>query len=159
MQLTANVNTQPRKIFQWPSFHVEQDKWKYFTPRFMEAWHRLDLKKGRRVKQLHMAAMLSEALGATMSPNTVKGWETGAIPDVESIAAVAALCGVHPAWLAFGLGQPDDPVVGDVGVRPPKTAPDEEEEVAVPMRARGKKLPSTKPSVNPRKRKLPPKEA
>lgn len=118
-QSTANVNSQPQKIYKPAIFHVKQEAEEYFTSRFMDAWHRLDRKGLRRVKQLQLARMLAGRMGGTVSPNTVKGWEQGAIPDVETIAAIAELCGVHPSWLAFGLGGPDDPIVGVVRVRPP----------------------------------------
>jgi len=133
---------------------VTQEGGPYFTERFMEAWHRLDLRTGRRVKQLHLATMLSERLGTPLSPNTVKGWESGAIPDVETIAAIADLCDVHPAWLAFGLGNPTDPVDGVATVRPPK--PKSEgggDEPIFPAAPRGRRLQSSKPVAAPSRRR------
>ena len=54
-------------------------------------------------------------------PATIMEWFAGTMPDVQTIQAVAEVCGVDPGWLAFGAasGAP----APKVGQPPPAAAP------------------------------------
>jgi hypothetical protein len=117
MQLTANVNRQLQSRSFNCIFHVKHG-WESFRGRLLEARSRLDQKETRRLKPAEFVRKISAQLGdRTLSPNTLKGWEEGAIPNIENVAAISVLCGVHPSWLAFGLGDPDDPAIGKISIR------------------------------------------
>lgn len=145
-------------FFAAANFHVKTDG-DDITARFLEAWHRLEKAEGGRVKAPRFGQLLGLVLGGTpVAPSTIGRWERGAVPDLVSVAAIAAVCGVHPAWLAFGLGSPADPVVGTVLIKAEAIADDDGgDEPEVPQRPRGKRLPPVTPRESPRRRK--PKQA
>lgn len=88
------------------------------TARFLEAWHRLERRETGRVNLTRFGELVGMAMGGgPVAASTVARWEKGAVPDLESIVAIAAVSGVNPNWLAFGLGSPDDPVDGEVVIR------------------------------------------
>ena len=58
-----------------------------------------------RIAQDRLGALVGGYLGkeSAVTAATVSRWEAGlAMPSIASIAAVAAVCGVDPGWLAFG---------------------------------------------------------
>jgi transcriptional regulator with XRE-family HTH domain len=86
-------------------FHVKRGK-AGFGARVFEARLHLDRKVGRRVTLQRFAQMVGDELKeAPVSPSSVKRWEEGTVPDVATIAAIAAVCGVSPGWPAFGEGE------------------------------------------------------
>lgn len=118
---TQNSNREDEIIFAGANCHVKYppDSRLDITGRFLEAWHRLERREGSRVKLNRFAELLAPALAGRVVPaSTIGRWEKGSVPDLGAVAAIATLCGVHPAWLAFGLGSPDDAVVGEVFVKP-----------------------------------------
>lgn len=66
--------------------------------------------------------LLAEYLGQRrpVSQTTVAGWEQKP-PDIDTIAAIADVCGVHRSWLAFTEG-------------PTEKAPDGHGHVGIPIR-------------------------
>lgn len=104
-------------FFAAANFHVKPAVG--ITARFLEAWHRIESRERGRITLTRFGELLGTAMGTKpVAASTVGRWEKGALPDLESVAAIAAVSGVHPAWLAFGLGSPDDPVVGEISIRP-----------------------------------------
>lgn len=97
-------------------FHVKRGK-AGFAERVFEARLHLDRRVGKRVTLKRFAQMVGDELKeAPVSPSSVKRWEEGTIPDVATVAAIAAACGVSAGWLAFGEG--DGPDGGSVPARP-----------------------------------------
>jgi hypothetical protein len=73
--------------------------------RIMAARVQLALSSGHKVTQAGLGALVSQALGReqAITGATVSRWEAGqSVPDLESVAGIAAVCKVDPGWLAFG---------------------------------------------------------
>jgi transcriptional regulator with XRE-family HTH domain len=76
----------------------------------------LSLAEGERVSQEVLGARLAKQLNdpQPITGATVSRWETGeSVPDLETLAAIGAVCGVDPGWIAFGsaskAADPRDP--------------------------------------------------
>jgi transcriptional regulator with XRE-family HTH domain len=60
---------------------------------------------GARVSQEQLGAWVGAALNKDqpITPATVSRWEAGlAMPSLETVLAIARMCGVDPGWLAYG---------------------------------------------------------
>lgn len=67
-----------------------------FGSRFFDAWAHLDRTERRRVKGVELAKRLG------VSGSSITRWAEGTVPEVDTIALIASVCGVDPGWLAFG---------------------------------------------------------
>lgn len=67
----------------------------------------------KQLEQRLRRDVTKKEVGATLGVHAVTyaDWERGRYePSLEQIARLADLYGVHPSWLAFGLGRMDDPL-------------------------------------------------
>jgi hypothetical protein len=90
---------------------------KEFRDRLTWSWFRYQLLKQEQRSQLWLSGEVSRRLGREpLSQGTVSRWFRGAVPDLESMGAVAATLEVDPGWLAFGSQSrapaPDNPMIG-----------------------------------------------
>lgn len=89
-----------------------------FANRLRRAWrHAEDARDYRRISQADFAQLVSDALGREkpLSQTAVSRWLKGAVPDVDVIEAVAAVCRVRAGWLAFAeepMQLPEDYMAG-----------------------------------------------
>ena len=77
-----------------------------FADRMALAFLRLTVKGGDAPRRIHPAEF-GELIGArldgvTVPAEVVISWFAETVPDLQTIMAIAEICGVDPGWLAFG---------------------------------------------------------
>ena len=86
-----------------------------FAQRLFRAWYLFQLKKGGSATQEWLGKQVGKMLPPKepLSQSAVSRWMKGARPELETIAAIAAVLQVDPGWLAFGglsaAPAPEDP--------------------------------------------------
>ena len=82
-----------------------------FRDRLLFGWLRWQALQGRQALQEELAEAVGKALDRRPpTSSTVSRWFTEAVPDLQTIEAIARVLGVPAGWLAFGEGEPpDDP--------------------------------------------------
>lgn len=75
-----------------------------FTTRLFRAHLRLQERLGEKVSQQAFGDLVAEALGrrSPYRQGTVADWFSVGVRDAEVIWGMAEVCGVRPAWLAWG---------------------------------------------------------
>lgn len=74
-----------------------------FSARLFRAWHLLQIRKQGGVTQEWLGKRVGRILGEEdLSQSAVSRWFKGAIPDLDTIEAMAKALEVDPGWLAFG---------------------------------------------------------
>ena len=86
--------------------HEEITVGETFADRMSLSYTKLCRERQGQVRKLELGEF-GQRIGARMMraavlPATIMEWFAGTVPDVETILAVADVCGVDPGWLAFG---------------------------------------------------------
>ena len=99
-----------------------------FADRMSLSYTALCRQRHGQIRKLELSEF-GERIGARLmrpavAPATIMEWFAGKTPDVETLQAVAEVCGVDPGWLAFGAasGAPA-PKVGQPGAPQPRRTP------------------------------------
>jgi hypothetical protein len=81
-----------------------------FHDRLIFAWFRWQALQGRQVQQTELGEAVAKLLNRKpVTSSSVSRWFTEAVPDLQTIAAIAKVLGVCAGWLAFGADCPECP--------------------------------------------------
>ncbi len=89
---------------------------KEFKERLTIAWLRYQMLRREEIGQQWLSDEVGRRLNrGPLSQGTISRWFRGAVPDLESICAVAEALEVDPGWLAFGAASkapaPNEPIL------------------------------------------------
>ena len=73
-----------------------------FSERLRAALLQLGVREGRAVGWAELGRRVKERTGRVVTAASVNRWGSGSVPDLETIAALAAILGVRAGFLAFG---------------------------------------------------------
>jgi transcriptional regulator with XRE-family HTH domain len=76
-----------------------------FSERLRAELLQLAVREGKPVGWAELGRRVRERTGRDVTDASVNRWGSGSVPDLETIAALAAILGVRAGYLAFGEGE------------------------------------------------------
>jgi hypothetical protein len=116
----VGVNTPTGRSYVKPPEATYSER---FSERLRAELLQLAVREGKPVGWAELGRRVRERTGREVTDASVNRWGSGSVPDLETIAALAAILGLRAGYLAFGEGPREATPLSAPGEAPVPAAP------------------------------------